>query len=50
MVIVVGICNRDEFTCRNIGACIPASYECDGENDCGDWEDEGVGCRGRKSK
>ena len=32
-------CNLDEFECDN-RMCIPASYKCDGDNDCGDGSDE----------
>jgi len=32
-------CYSSEFQCSN-GICIHATYECDGENDCGDYSDE----------
>ena len=32
-------CNYDQFTCNN-GNCVPKSYMCDGDNDCGDRSDE----------
>lgn len=32
-------CAHHQFTCAN-GRCIPASYECDLDNDCGDMSDE----------
>jgi hypothetical protein len=35
-------CDSDEFTCYN-GECIPQSYVCDRDNDCGDYGDE-EGC------
>ena len=33
------VCNSDEFACNNT-ACIPAVWECDTINDCGDNSDE----------
>lgn len=33
-------CSGGEFKCLNGQKCIPKSYECDGDNDCGDWSDE----------
>lgn len=35
-------CDADELTCNN-GRCIPARWQCDGDNDCGDGTDE-QGC------
>lgn len=35
-------CQFDEFRCTN-SACIPASWQCDTDNDCGDFSDES-GC------
>ena len=35
-------CTDSQFTCDN-GNCIPATWECDTDNDCGDNSDE-VGC------
>jgi hypothetical protein len=37
--ITPGTCRSDQFTCDD-GRCIPASWECDGLNDCGDFSDE----------
>ena len=32
-------CASYQFTCYN-GHCIPRSWKCDSDNDCGDWSDE----------
>ena len=32
-------CTDDEFECYD-GKCIYGSWECDGYNDCSNWEDE----------
>lgn len=32
-------CSSDQFTCDD-GRCIPATWICDGDNDCGDMSDE----------
>ena len=37
--MLILVCNFDEFECDN-RMCIPASYKCDGDNDCGDGSDE----------
>merc|ERR1712059_15021 len=39
-----GGCNRHQFECGN-KRCIPESYKCDDDNDCGDGTDEGEMCR-----
>ena len=36
-------CDSDQFQCGN-GGCIPASYQCDGDDDCGDMSDERTVC------
>ena len=36
-------CDEDEFTCTNLPNntnCIPISWKCDGDDDCGDGSDE----------
>lgn len=35
----VRTCNSDQFRCDD-GRCIPTSWICDGDNDCGDMSDE----------
>lgn len=35
-----GGCGVDEFQCADLITCIPASWQCDGLNDCGDGSDE----------
>ena len=41
-------CRKDQFKCKN-GDCIPAEYECDGEeiwgHDCNDGSDEHYKCK-----
>ena len=33
-------CSEDEYLCRVSRICIPETWLCDGDNDCGYWEDE----------
>ena len=35
-----GCCSK-QFHCSNKGKCVPFSYKCDYDNDCGDKQDEG---------
>jgi len=33
-------CREDQFFCRKLGYCIPATWICDNQNDCLDFSDE----------
>ena len=37
------VCLNTQFSCDN-GRCVPSSYVCDYENDCGDNSDETQDC------
>ena len=38
----------NQLYCNGTGRCLPINFRCDGDNDCGDMEDE-RNCTGRKS-
>ena len=40
-------CGEDEFSCSN-HKCIPMSFKCNGQNDCGDNSDEKRDCVGNE--
>lgn len=41
-IFVEPTCSTSEFQCKS-GRCIPMTFKCDAENDCGDFSDE-TGC------
>ena len=40
-ILIIAACISSEWKCDN-DKCIKASYRNDGDNDCGDWSDEGM--------
>ena len=40
-----GVCSTHEFLCAN-EQCVPLTWTCDGEDDCGDNSDETTTCTG----
>lgn len=45
-ILAESTCGPREFGC-NSGRCIPQSFRCDSDNDCGDYSDE-MGCGEKK--
>ena len=43
--ILGGACSTHQFLCAN-EKCVPVSWTCDGEDDCGDNSDETTSCTG----
>ena len=41
--------DEDVFLCDDGSTCIPIAFLCDGDNDCGGWEDEAAECADGKS-
>ena len=42
-------CTDHQFSCAN-GRCVPLSWTCDREDDCGDGSDERDQCKGERGK
>jgi len=42
--VTVCVACDGKFQCSTTVLCIDTSWQCDSENDCGDWSDE-QGCR-----
>lgn len=40
MVLAERTCQPEQTKCQSTNICIPRSYLCDGDNDCGDMSDE----------
>jgi len=38
IIYVVKFCADGEYQCH-LGECITSDYVCDGDNDCGEWQD-----------
>lgn len=45
LVFAGEVCASHQFECAS-GHCIPFTWTCDGEDDCGDGSDENQSCRG----
>lgn len=39
-VLAERTCQPEQTKCQSTNICIPRSYLCDGDNDCGDMSDE----------
>lgn len=47
IIIVPSLYFVEDFHCAVTQKCIPKSWVCDGDNDCGENEDEQPGCNSK---